>query len=66
MPVELGNIAHAVEVNIAGSAETAQANVVANAAAFTSFKSDADDVFKRAFKAVLALVVHQFFIDHGQ
>ena len=64
--VVLGDVAHAVTVNVARSAETAQPDVVAHAAAFTGFEGDADDVFQRAFEGVLALVMDQLVIDHGQ
>ena len=55
--VVLGDVAHAVTINVARSAETAQPDVVADTAAFASLKGDADDVFQRAFESVLALVM---------
>ena len=60
--VVLGNVTHTVEVNVTSNAETAQADVVSNAAAFARFKRDANDVFERALEAVFALVVNQFFV----
>jgi hypothetical protein len=56
--VVLRDVAHAVGVHVAGRAEAAQADVVADPAAFAGFKGDADDVLERALEAVLALVVH--------
>ena len=64
--VVLGNIAYPVKVDVTCDAESAQADVVANAATFSSLKTDSNNVFQRAFKAVLALVMNQFFVHNSQ
>ncbi len=66
LPVVLGDIADAVQVEVAEGVKAPQIHAVADTAAFAGVEGEAGDVAQGVLQGVVVLLEHQLFADDGQ